>query len=251
MKNQPGSRAELAVVLALSWVSFFVFLPLGLIFWLICLFKLAHRRSRLTYWCFGASPYVLVPVVTALLTLAAYFTGTALYLFVGLPGGRSFNLDKERRCYRRSVGCVAALGTGFVVLPNNWVLDAAVATLGPMPGTYHGPYPSETEAYAAIEAQGTVLGYGELLGGRFVVDGQQVDLTDDPCRVLTKGGKNWWYRLTESEPVRVALYAPKCLLVEGRSTLGGDIHRLRMLALVDLEHQEVFATYNRAVGQRR
>lgn len=115
----------------LSWLGALAPFFLAVFFW---------RRSKGWALAFGvANPLVL----TVLLAVIGYFSGTAALNFYGLPGPQSHNLDRETRLPRRGGGCIVDgsewIGTDW----NNFILRKCVAIFGPMQGSPSGPYPAE------------------------------------------------------------------------------------------------------------
>jgi hypothetical protein len=86
----------------------------------------------------------------------AYLNGTAAFMAVGRPGPEFWNLDPDYRVYRQTSGCIV-LGTELVThVPNNVAIVVMTGLLGPMRGTYHGPYPTPEQARAALRRSSDV-----------------------------------------------------------------------------------------------
>jgi hypothetical protein len=87
-------------------------------------------------------------------TCVAYSTGTAYFKRSGLPAPKFHNLDPFVRCFRRTSGCLIDGGEFIEQAPNHLALKLMGALFGPMPGSYHGEYPTSQEAILAIRSAG-------------------------------------------------------------------------------------------------
>lgn len=146
-----------AILGCLSFASFFIFV--GFLAWL-----LEKRRFSAAIVLTFATPMSVI----FFLAVEGYLTGTTGLCFVGLPNTNGCNLDRELRCERLSGGCI--------VMGNEWLtndLHNAVVYLmtrhfGPMPGSYTGPYPTESQAIAAMQA-GTVVPFASFQRDQFQI----------------------------------------------------------------------------------
>ena len=114
----------------------------------IVLFALliATRRWGLVALCALLSPMTL----SFAAGVAGYCTGTATINGMGLPGTGYHNLDPELRCGRSTGGCLVNGGEILTDPPHNLAVVALTRLFGPQPGAYTGPYPTESEAKAAL-----------------------------------------------------------------------------------------------------
>ena len=105
----------------------------------------------------GLAIPVLVAVFSFMQGVAGYLNGTAYFLGVGYPGFEFGNLDPQYRVHRQTSGCIV-LGTEFLThLPNNAAIVLLTKVLGPMRGTYHGPYPDREEAREVLRGSRDVV----------------------------------------------------------------------------------------------
>jgi hypothetical protein len=106
-------------------------------------------------WRWVAIGLLLNPVVVYFAsTCVDYSQGTAYFKSSGLPAPEFHNLDPVVRCFWRSSGCFGEGGELITQLPNNIALKLMGALFGPMPGSYHGEYPTSQEAILAIRSAG-------------------------------------------------------------------------------------------------
>ena len=96
-------------------------------------------------------------VVTSPLTLHFgigvhdYSQGAGSLRYMGYPGVESNNISAVFRCERRTRGCVVRGGELLRIVPYNAALRLMISMLGPMRGSYVGPYPTKSEALNALE----------------------------------------------------------------------------------------------------
>jgi hypothetical protein len=137
------------VVIPIVWVAVF-FGPLSMLAIPIILAAAIVYVRRKRFVSF-ALILVLTPfTVFSTLGVVDYARGTARIARSGLPSTRFGNVDPVYRHERASRGCL--------VYGNEWVFDSTysatvftlIKTIGPMRGSYLGPYPTEQQATAAL-----------------------------------------------------------------------------------------------------
>jgi hypothetical protein len=111
----------------------------------------AHRRPALVGAALLASPIVVMPARDFVRAAQSYRDGSARLIRVGLPAGiPPFRLDPATRIPLHFSGCVTTDVWNARVWINNETVQWLSATLGPMPGLYEGPLPTDEELVAAI-----------------------------------------------------------------------------------------------------
>jgi hypothetical protein len=82
--------------------------------------------------------------------VVAYMHGSAHMWAVGKPSREFGNLDRRYRVHWQT-SCCMVHGPELLTHPANNAAIAVMTTLfGPMPGTYHGPYPDRAQAHDAL-----------------------------------------------------------------------------------------------------
>ena len=183
----------------------------------------AQRRWGLIAMCVMLSP------VTAGLVFGTvgYCTGTARLQGMGLPGFGYFNLDPELRCERSTGGCVVNGGEFLTQTPNNLAIVTLTRLFGPQPGAYTGPYPTEAQAKAALDAARPIS------PGMLSLD--RVSLTEPSLKLDAGVGRTLAGRA--DGPVYATLYQGGCLILRVPAGEGA------MIALIDTKCGRPFAFY--------
>lgn len=168
-----GYRAALWTTLA-SWVLAFLG-PLSLLFPLVGVIVFLKLISERKLKAAGIVALGTPCTLFVLLGISDYARGTARLRGMGLPGTTFHNPDPVTRMGRSSGGCIVSGNEWVSIAPYNTTVTALGAVLGPMPGTYRGVYPTESEAKSAI-TQGTEVAPDELKSDQFDVGGATVRL---------------------------------------------------------------------------
>jgi hypothetical protein len=150
------------IALVLAWPIFFFFWPVGIVASLFAIATLFKRSRRSGVIGIAGSPFVALPIIWFIWGIVSYFTGSAVLWSFGYPSGQFRNLDPELRCYRRTSGCVVTGSELFWQPPNNAGVRLMATWFGPVPGHYHGKYPSRQEARQLLETGGRNLTYEEF-----------------------------------------------------------------------------------------
>jgi hypothetical protein len=166
--------ATLLALLAVAWSCIFIGL-LGYAFPFLAIGSFAYLLSE-RRWLAATAYVVLLPTTVAFLEgIVDYTTGKARLQYSGLPGTKFYNLDPHLRCRRATYGCVVYGNEWLSQAPYNGAVRLLIATVGFMPGTYTGPYPTEEEAFAAVD-NATPIFAGDLSEDRVIVGKEEVRL---------------------------------------------------------------------------
>jgi hypothetical protein len=163
---------------------------------------------------------VLLGPWTLFFTLGAvaYFDGSAQLLSVGLPGTRSHNIDPDYRCGHSSSGCRVFGNEWLTHGCYNGAVKSVIILLGPMRGSYGGPYPTEAEAAEVLRAA-QPISWELLTSDRLTVDGTTVSLDSGVGAKLLE--RTCWAYLAPTLPagkqipvaITGALYQQRCLVL--------------------------------------
>lgn len=233
-----GDKIRLGVSLAGAWVC----CPAWPLNWLLielpCMIYLGWRRRwKLLLVALLCGPYMLMTVQGFISTAVQYSAGTLTMRGRTVAGYDSFGNDNLDPKYR---------------VPTYWLMDGwpfyfwraagedtALAMMyrlqGPMRGTYHGPYPDQTQAIATIKSGGQALTLAELDAGTVTIGGQSVALDNYA-----------WHRFRRHDgrrPVklRAALYQQQCLLIAAVWDFKGDCST--DIELIDVATGKRFSDY--------
>ena len=211
------------------------------------------RRWGLMALCALLSPMTL----SFAAGVAGYCTGTATIRGMGLPGTGYFNIDPDLRCGRSTGGCLVNGGEILTDPPHNLAVVALTRLFGPQPGAYTGPYPTESEAKAAL-ASAPPVSIDLLLK-------DQVDVTQPPVKLDAGVGAGLLKRtqigmfyeqrtdpfarefLDELGPVRAATFRGTCLLLRIPEPNAGSA----MIVLLDTATGRPFAYYGEGEFRQR
>ena len=214
-------------IIVLSWPAFvlgeFLF-PL----WLVLVGLLIFESRKAALLTFFLSSFTIISILSVANATFGYFSGTARLLGIGLMMGRS-NLDPEYRCFHGSIGCT---GTGYfwTALPNNLTIYALASFLGPVRGTYHGPYPLEMQAWYIVNDNGVTVNREQLSSGNIPpINGTEVNFAES--RLMP-----WLPR--NPERYKMAMFEDRCLLL-----MVEDEDSNSLLYMIDNETGEYFAQY--------
>lgn len=145
-----------------SHVLFWIYWPLALLPLAVGVGIWIRATPRRLLPLAGLSPFVLVPAVMFAWGMASYAAGSACLMTYGEPHPLGESLDPEVRCYWRTSGCVTDGSEPFIQTPNNAGIRLMAACFGPMPGAYHGAYPSLYEARALLAREPARMTFREL-----------------------------------------------------------------------------------------
>ena len=151
--KKPANRRWFDVVGAIVLAWFLSFLgPLSFLFPVqalgVLLRFVSGRRFVAAVLFVALNPFGL----SAWMGFVDYATGNAHLRFSGLPGTKFLNLDRELRCGTATYGCIVDGSEWITQLPYNATVRLLTKSFGYMPGTYTGPYPTESEAKTALVA---------------------------------------------------------------------------------------------------
>jgi hypothetical protein len=221
------------------------------LFALICAYFLARRRYRSL-----AALLVLSPLgATFLLGAAHYCLGIAKLRSMGYPSATGNNLDPEIRCGRSTGGCVVHGDEWMYLGPHNAAVRAMSTLFGPMPGTYTGPYPTESQAIA-IAAEGAPVSPQELIEDRVTIAGRVCHLDKGVGQRLLRNVR-FHYLLhpqdrpagSTPEPIRAALFEEECIILRiPAEPMFGEHENSAMIVLLSRSRGRPFAYY--AEGER-
>jgi hypothetical protein len=171
------ARASWAIVagtVVVAWLSAFIggvcFLAVPA-FLVVLVWLIRRRRWRPLVALLVTSPFAFAAVFAAV----TYARGSARLLTVGLPGPDFYNVNPSTRYQSSSSGCIVDGSEWVLQLPNNLTLLALRAVLGPMPGAYDGPYPTDDEITGALRSAAP-LNWAELERDNVSVGGGLVPL---------------------------------------------------------------------------
>ena len=109
--------------------------------------NLARRRWKSAIAIILLSPIVVFPAQG----VVDYARGVGRLRFSGLPKFEAYNIDHVYRCEWAGGGCRIDGNEWLTQGSYNYALRTMIAILGPMPGSYIGPYPNEDECRAALQ----------------------------------------------------------------------------------------------------
>jgi hypothetical protein len=140
------STPVLSVALILSsWLSL-AFGPLAIIPLIAIVICALNGRWKAAVIAFALSP-IFVSFVRGTI---GYASGTAAIWGEGLPGTAYGNVDPQFRCGHATSGCLVSGSEWMTHAPNNAAIVLLTRILGPQPGAYTGPYPTDRQASAAV-----------------------------------------------------------------------------------------------------
>lgn len=240
----------LAGALVLEWLATtfgtIVFVPA-----VACAVPLARHRR----WGLLGAVILLSPFVASFLIACGQFaSGTARLQYMGYPGPEAFNVDPDLRCERSTGGCVVHGGEWMTDEPHNAAIRTLTALFGPQPGAYTGPYPTNTQAAAAIQSA-TTLKAAQLASDPFSVNGTPVKLASGIGNALLRvtqldelesSASLFQQELTELGPMSAALWMGRCVVLDiptggSAAAPGAD----GCLVVIDLQKGRPFAHYAR------
>lgn len=184
-----------------------------------------------------------------------YARGKARLRRMGLPSFSFFNIDPVYRIERATGGCVVCGGEWIRHKPYNLAVTMLLKTLGPMPGSYLGPYPSASEAKRALESA-VPISAAKLASDVVSLPGRTIRLEQgvgsallEPCRWGIAIECNDRIAQLEEElgPITAVLYQNRCLIV--RIPLDPDLESdsteesSAMIVLLDARKGRPFAYY--------
>lgn len=177
----------------------------------VTLFVLLRRR----HFVLAALIVGLMPVtIVFLLGLVDYARGEARLVYTGLPGTEFYNADRELRCQRASSGCIAMENEWVFQSPHNLAVELMIRAMGPVRGSYLGPYPTHEEASAALAAGGTIA-IDELRADRVTLSGKTINLDEGVGRKLVNELCERWVVFSDQRlgPIAVAEFQKECLIL--------------------------------------
>lgn len=168
-------------LLLLNWLCNWGLLGAG--FFLLALWVLScllyYRQYRFALFLILTNPVAL----SFYMGVYDYARGNARLRYFGYPGTTFHNLDRDLRCGKGSSGCVVDGSEWMLQMPYNGAVRLLTAFGGPMPGAYVGPYPTESEAKAAL-VNGFKVSSDDLRNDRLVIDGETIQLDPDVGKEL-------------------------------------------------------------------
>jgi len=224
----PGGPLQWGIIVG-SWIGFLILPELFFFLWfplMVILFATSWRRGLLALAC---SAYTLGPLLIMNAATIGYFTGSAQVISFGMSWHPP-NLHREYRCGVGCTGCVP-IGYLWVGVPNNLTLKALVWAMGPVKRTYHGPYPTVTQAWQAVDERASSCSYEELSSAGLKLAGGET-VTIDTSRF------RYWEVSRGHAEYRVAVYKGECVLVAAEDPEHGT-----WVMLIDRESNEPFACH--------
>jgi hypothetical protein len=241
------------------WIAFLLFVPLGFalfpvglllmplvtIGWLVHASRFTLKRRAGWFWLWAAVPFVVVPAFCIANAFVGYWTGGALLKSGGIGEQLILmpdagNLDRKLRAYHAIDGIQAPIYP-FTGLPNNLVLRGMCFVLGPVHGTYHGPYPTKQQASDLLAKQGQSVAEAAFKSGSFSLNGTALQFSPELLAQLrheTPAGHVPYEGGYDGGDVIAVLQDPGCLIVRYTNS-----RKYTIAALIDLAHQRVFARY--------
>ncbi len=188
-----------------------------------------HCPRRLVAVVACLSPFVVVPVHVVVATAASYARGDATLAraAAGLPGPESRNLDPTYRVFPNGGRCALDTGTWATELIERGTLIALLRALGPMKGSYLGPYPTASEADTIVNSSGREIDVDSWDDGELVIAGH-------PLRVE----RRWRDQVGRLAPRRIVAGTQANVAVVQVET-----DSARWVFLTDLGNAGWFATY--------
>jgi hypothetical protein len=218
-----------------SWLPGVVIFPLNLVAEAVLFLAILRRSRRAAAWHCLLSSACLVPLLTLLLTAAAYPSGRARLLGIGLMVQPDRHLDPYTRLHRGSLGCSADGSSLLILGPNHAAIYGLRYFLGPPRSAYGGPFPAREAAAAALAAGGAVT-REELKGGRFTASGQAVQVSPgfdgSLSRFICRD-------VSAAADIRAAVFESRCLVL-GVAYAGEPAE----IVLVDLVSGQPFHIYH-------
>lgn len=222
----------------------------------LCLVLLVARRWKAAAILLLLSP----PMLMVLMAGSGYTQGRASLRYVGLPGTGFHNLDPDLRVGRETMGDLVTGDEWLYILPSNATVRLLVATLGPMPGAYTGPYPGRDTVFSELE-RARPIPAGRFLEDVVVLDGREIRLDTGVGRGLVANGLGWDTGIPAEvdtvDPIQATLFEERCLILripelwrlpdELLDTLGLE-ERPARIALVDIERGRPFAYFAPKAG---
>ncbi len=186
LKRNINRFTVLGVALGATW-TLAALGPFAILIWLPALVLTIHGRLVLATLTIAFSP---PPVYFAQAT-TDYFRGNAVVIEIGTRTAGDRNLDPDLRCYRVQTGAIKTGDEWVRAWPNNGAVKLMIAMFGPMPGTYHGPYPTIHEAERLFEAQAPVrFEPVALLGDRIELPNRTIRLATGVGSTIFSGSSS-------------------------------------------------------------
>lgn len=171
------------------------------------------------------------------------------FVTMGLPGYEFFNLGRDTRCYRNTGGCLVYGGEWVWQAPHNAGLRLMLSLFGLPPGTYHGPYPTKSEAIAMTE-QALETPVEQFLKDEVLAGGRSITLAPRTAEFLLDdlGMTFFALDLTDSlRKVRACLIQNRCLVIRvstaAKPSSVGFGDEADGIVLVDAATMHAFARY--------
>jgi len=217
--------------------------PLSFLFPLLAVGVILHLLSKRQMIAAGSIVAFSPCMLAVCLAGFSYANGTATLMGMGYPGQGFFNIDPASRCLRSTGGCCVSGNEWVFMLPNNVTVKALSATLGPMPGTYRGVYPTEAEAKQAIQ-RGTKISETELRSGFLAIKGHVVKLDEGVgARLLDSLHYDLLFE-SARPPITATVYDNDCLILRIPVVQDWDSKTpSAAIALISTEKGRPFAYY--------
>lgn len=220
------SLGSLFGFLILSWL-FALLGPLSVLFPLLAFVAvvrmLAAGRLRM-----AVVFLILLPTSVGFVTGAYdYLAGSAKLRSSGLPDTTFHNLDPVMRCGRVTSGCIVMGNEWVIQIPYNSAVSAMVRIFGLMRGTYSGPYPSHSEAKAALDRAMTVDAK-ELRADVIAIGPERIRLDEGVgSRLLERTlDRSFFSELDQAPEITAIIWRKECVIlrIPVRSTHHADAH---------------------------
>jgi hypothetical protein len=241
--------ATVIILLVAYWIPLGIWFPgIGFLFiaaTIISLLLAVRWRSAL----------LLIPLLLNPMSLSfgcglhEWFNEKPQFHYKGLPGDEFYNLDPDTRCYRETGGCKVYGDEWITYSPHNAALSLMVSVFGPPKHTYHGPYPSKTEAMKLTQAN-SLTSPDAFLNGKVQVNGREIAIGQDKAKKIIGDFGIYLFELDSNDVVRnvrAAIFREHCLVIrvssKERMPTGLFENESEGIVLFDLDSLHPIARY--------
>lgn len=196
-----------SVALITCLVAWFGYWSLGFILLPLIIAGICYLCVKRSYGLAAAVLIINPFVLTIVLAANNYMSGQPRLTGAGLPGTSSWNLNPDLRIERRSGGCIITPGRDAHITLHNFTTRLLVNRFGPPEDAYLGPYPTQEELVAALNANGELPGSVEITPADLAAD--TLTLPDRTQTLWSKEGRGmldcYWpeYSYWESWPTNL------------------------------------------------
>lgn len=140
-----------ALACAAGWATWWALWPLGLLLYLPLLGWAAGRGRTPALIAWLPSPFIVIPLVSAIGAIVGWVDGSARLQTVALPTAEVRNLHPELRIPIAPSQWPSDGRAAFRQAPHNAMLRLFGALSGPIKGGYTGPYPQRSLAWQMLD----------------------------------------------------------------------------------------------------